>query len=55
MEIHSVDSTESRENKKKSYPQWELNPGTLILMPCMLLSEKILRSEELIEHDYIRI
>ena len=31
MEINSVDSTESQENKKKSsskmLPQWELNPG----------------------------
>ena len=54
--MSSVDSTESREKKKKKkkknkakknpaakcYPQWEVNPGPLILLPCMLLSELIL-------------
>ena len=44
MEMHSVDSTESREKKNseaKCYPQWELSPGPLTSMPCMLLSEQI--------------
>ena len=43
MEMHSVDSTELRENKQdpeaKFYPQWELNPGPLDLMSSMLLSD----------------
>ena len=41
--MHSVDSSESRENKKKSsskmLPQWDLNPVPLTFMSCMLLSE----------------
>ena len=43
--MHSVNSTQSRENKKnpvaKCYPYWEVNLGPLTLLPCMLLSELI--------------
>ena len=45
MGMHSVDSTKSGENPKnpaaKCYSQWELNPGSLTFMSCMLLSELI--------------
>ena len=45
MEMHSVDSTESWENKKypaaKYYLQWELNPGPHTFMASNLLSELI--------------
>ena len=45
--MNSVDSAESRENKKKSNSKMllpqpkEVNPGPLTLLPCMLLSELI--------------
>ena len=43
MEMHSVDSTESRENKEnpvaKCYPNMEVNPGPLTLLSCIRLSE----------------
>ena len=38
MERHSVDSMQSRENRKI---QWELNPRPLTFMCCVLLSELI--------------
>ena len=45
LEMNSVDSTESRENKKNStakcHHHWEVNPGPLTLLPYMLLSELI--------------
>ena len=43
--MNFVDSTESHENKKnplaKCYPYWELNPGSLTLLPNIPLSELI--------------
>ena len=57
--MNSVGYTESQENKKKSvakcYVHWEVNPGPLTLVPCMLLSELIpLFAESLSPLDLIQ-
>ena len=44
-EMHSLDSTESQENKinlpAKCYLHWEVSPEPLTLLPCMILSKLI--------------
>ena len=39
----------------KCYLQWELNPGPLTFVPCMLLSEVIPHLLEVSGHNCIRV
>ena len=65
--MHSVDSTESRENLKnpaaKCYSHWEVNPGPLTLLPWKSQTFRslyihalfILGLKDFLEHDHLSL